>query len=84
LTQLTEKSKSTALNLPVESGPPCPLCGAATRKRSSKNGAFWGCSQYPDCKGIVAIEGKHTKTAKAHSPGKTGKTSSTRRKKAAG
>jgi len=85
LSKLIEKSKGTTLALPVESGPLCPLCGAATRKRSSKNGAFWGCSQYPDCKGIVAIEGKHTKTAKSHSPGKTRKTSSgTRRKKAAG
>jgi len=56
LGKLIEKSKSTTLALPVESGPSCPLCGAATRKRHSKNGAFWGCSRYPDCRGIVAIE----------------------------
>jgi len=85
LTQLIEKSKGIALNLPIESGPPCPLCGAATRKRHSKNGAFWGCSQYPDCKGIVAIADKTTKSTKPNPSGKSRKSSgSARRKKAAG
>jgi len=64
LAKLIEKSKGTALNLPIESGPPCPLCGTATRKRHSKNGVFWGCSQYPDCKGIVAIEAKSKPSAR--------------------
>jgi len=28
----------------------CPLCGSPMRLRHGKNGAFWGCSKYPDCK----------------------------------
>ena len=38
--------------------PPCPLCGKVTVLRTAKKGRnegkqFWGCSGYPDCKGIV-------------------------------
>jgi len=85
LGKLIEKSKGMALNLPIESGPACPRCGAATRKRSSKNGAFWGCSQYPDCKGIVAIENKTAKNTKSNPVGKSRKTGgSARRKKTVG
>jgi len=37
--------------------PTCPLCGKAMRQRTAKKGphagqAFWGCSAYPECKGI--------------------------------
>ena len=28
----------------------CPDCGKALRRRKGKNGFFWGCSGYPDCK----------------------------------
>ena len=28
----------------------CPLCGASMFLRKGKNGAFWGCSNYPNCK----------------------------------
>ena len=28
----------------------CPRCGAPMFLRKGKNGAFWGCSNYPDCK----------------------------------
>lgn len=28
---------------------PCPACGKPLRRRTGKNGAFWGCSGYPDC-----------------------------------
>lgn len=38
------------------SAPACPLCNSAMVKRTAKRGtnagkAFWGCSQYPVCKG---------------------------------
>jgi restriction system protein len=41
-------------------GPPCPLCGQPTRRRTASKGPrtgqdFWGCSRYPDCRGIVDI-----------------------------
>lgn len=40
--------------------PSCPSCGSAMVKRTAKQGAnignaFWGCSSYPKCRGIVAI-----------------------------
>ena len=28
----------------------CPRCGAPMFLRNGKNGSFWGCSNYPDCK----------------------------------
>lgn len=36
--------------------PVCPICGEAMMIRRSKRGPFWGCSKYPDCKGIVNIQ----------------------------
>ena len=37
-------------------GPDCPECGTPMRKRSSARGDFWGCSNYPQCKGIRKME----------------------------
>jgi four helix bundle suffix protein len=31
--------------------PDCPRCGEAMRRRNSGKGEFWGCSDFPDCKG---------------------------------
>lgn len=46
---VSEPVRSTH-DLPAE-GPPCPQCGAKTLKRVSRYGAFYGCSNYPKCKG---------------------------------
>lgn len=40
--------------------PPCPLCGKPTVLRTAQKGPnagqnFWGCTGYPECKGIVKI-----------------------------
>ncbi|HEX3627329.1 MAG TPA: four helix bundle suffix domain-containing protein [Verrucomicrobiae bacterium] len=45
---------------PAEQIPPCPTCGKPTVLRTAKSGKnsgkqFWGCSAYPDCKGIVNV-----------------------------
>ncbi len=32
--------------------PACPLCGATMVRRHSAYGEFWGCSGYPDCRGM--------------------------------
>jgi hypothetical protein len=37
-------------------GPTCPKCGAPTTRRRSRRGFFWGCSNYPNCRGLVPIE----------------------------
>jgi hypothetical protein len=34
--------------------PACPDCGAETRLRSGRYGQFFGCTRYPDCKGLQA------------------------------
>lgn len=48
------KKKETALETDV---PSCPKCGSSMVRRKAKSGAnagntFWGCSQYPACRGI--------------------------------
>jgi len=52
---------------------PCPDCGKALRRRKGKNGFFWGCSGYPDCK-----------TTRPDSRGKPGKSSNTKPRAASG
>jgi len=34
-------------------GPSCPICGGFTVERKGKFGPFFGCANYPACKGIV-------------------------------
>ncbi|HBD37719.1 MAG TPA: DNA topoisomerase III, partial [Cupriavidus sp.] len=58
ITQLVQQYRSITLSIKLPQGPACPLCGAATRQRTGKSGAFWSCVRYPDCKGTVAIESK--------------------------
>jgi len=50
-------------------GPACPKCGQPMRKRTSARGAFWGCTGYPDCKGVVDDDSaKNTKPRKTPVP----------------
>jgi DNA topoisomerase-3 len=58
----------------------CPKCQSLLVQRNGKNGVFWGCSSYPDCKGKmpdqVDKDGKHTPDfmANASVAAKAGKT----------
>ncbi|QEN05501.1 type I DNA topoisomerase [Thiospirochaeta perfilievii] len=36
----------------------CPKCGKGLVIKYSKNGAFLGCSDYPECKGLIAMPGE--------------------------
>jgi restriction system protein len=45
---------------PSDKIPACPKCGKPTTLRTAKSGKtagkqFWGCTGYPDCKGVVNI-----------------------------
>jgi ssDNA-binding Zn-finger/Zn-ribbon topoisomerase 1 len=45
---------------PTDQIPDCPACGKLMVLRTAKKGtsagqSFWGCSNYPDCKGVVKI-----------------------------
>ena len=46
--QGTDSSKSKKSS--KKSNVKCPRCGAPMFLRNGKNGAFWGCSNYPECK----------------------------------
>jgi DNA topoisomerase-1 len=35
---------------------PCPNCGKPTVRKQGRFGPFYGCQDYPDCKGIVNVE----------------------------
>jgi hypothetical protein len=39
----------------AEPSPACPQCQQPMRRRQSAKGDFWGCSAYPDCKGIRPV-----------------------------
>lgn len=45
-----------------ESAPDCPECGKPMKRRKAKTGPnagkeFWGCTAYPNCKGVRPMEG---------------------------
>ena len=54
--QLVQQYRGTVLSIKLPEGPACPVCGATTRQRNGKNGAFWSCSRYPDCKGTLPAD----------------------------
>ena len=44
-----------------ENAPACPDCGAPMKRRKAKTGPnagkeFWGCTKYPNCKGVLKIQ----------------------------
>jgi restriction system protein len=44
----------------TNASPSCPKCNSTMVRRTAKQGAnagkeFWGCSQYPKCKSVIAI-----------------------------
>lgn len=54
------RSRARAAHGNSPDGPPCPLCGRPTRRRTAAKGPragqpFWGCSAYPDCRGILPV-----------------------------
>ena len=54
--QLVQQYRNVALTITSPEGPSCPQCGVAMRQRRGKNGAFWSCRQYPDCKGSLSVQ----------------------------
>lgn len=56
IAQLVQQYRSTTLSIKLPEGPACPLCGTGMRQRTGKNGVFWACPRYPDCKGSAPVE----------------------------
>ena len=44
-----------------EDAPPCPICGGVMHVRHGKTGDFWGCTNYPACKGSRNIAARAAK-----------------------
>ncbi|HIH8985282.1 TPA: topoisomerase DNA-binding C4 zinc finger domain-containing protein, partial [Serratia marcescens] len=65
---LVEKGKTQAVKFTAPPSPPCPTCGGTMRRRAGKkgSGAFWGCSNYPTCQGIINIDAKGGRKAKRY------------------
>lgn len=40
----------------IPEAPECPQCGMSMVIRDGKYGEFWGCQQYPDCRGTRSVE----------------------------
>lgn len=45
---------------PAPNGEKCPLCGSDMVIRYSARGAFLGCANYPDCKGLTSMPGEQS------------------------
>lgn len=57
-------------NKPAKNAPECPECSAPMLKRKGKSrdgksNSFWGCSRYPDCKGIKNVTQRKRKKSSA-------------------
>lgn len=52
--QLVQQYRGVTLTIRLPDTPSCPNCGSSTRQRTGKDGPFWSCIRYPDCKGTVA------------------------------
>jgi len=76
VTQLVRQYATTSLAVPLPEGPACPACKAEMRQRRGKQGTFWSCSRYPECKSTLAINtstnrrrnGKSRKAPRARNP----------------
>ena len=51
-----------------EDAPVCPNCGKPMKKRNSARGKFWGCTAYPECRGIINIEDNRQATPDRRQP----------------
>ena len=47
---------TTVEELEPDEDVPCPICGKGTIRRQGRFGPFYGCQDYPHCKGIVNVE----------------------------
>ena len=45
------KPPKPARSMPPAPAPTCPLCNFPMARRNGPSGPFWGCHQFPRCKG---------------------------------
>ena len=56
--ELATKEAETLKGKPAPNGEKCPLCGGEMVIRYSARGAFLGCGNYPECRGIQPMPGE--------------------------
>jgi DNA topoisomerase-3 len=66
--QLVQQYRGTVLSIDLPAGPVCPACGATTRQCNGRNGVFWSCSRFPDCKGTVPVESSGRRRTTSRKP----------------
>lgn len=54
----TDAAQPQVSSVQTQAAPSCPKCGSVMVMRTAKKGAnvggqFWGCSKYPECRGII-------------------------------
>jgi len=54
----TERQKKVSPSFPktYPDSPTCPKCGEQMQIKHGKHGDFWGCLNYPECKGTVSTD----------------------------
>jgi len=81
---LVQRAVQGAASLEVSAGShPCPDCGKPLRRRKGKNGWFWGCTGYPECRCTLPDNRGEPGRGKARSRGKAGRKGSAQGKSAA-
>ncbi|PHM46679.1 DNA topoisomerase III [Xenorhabdus miraniensis] len=53
LLHLVERGKAQPFHLTLSKTPECLNCGGRMRQRQGKTSPFWGCVNYPACKGML-------------------------------
>lgn len=53
-TESLDKPKQAPPSLDPSLAPLCPQCGGPTKPRTGRYGEFYGCANYPNCKGMVS------------------------------
>jgi len=56
----TDPSDRSDRSDPIAAAPSCPVCGKTMVVRTARKGEhagqqFWGCSGYPDCRGVRSL-----------------------------
>lgn len=71
--QLVSQGSQQQVKLRIPPTPACPLCGSKTRLRQGQNGTFWSCQRYPQCKGVINVDGGKRKGRRDANSGKAKK-----------
>jgi four helix bundle suffix protein len=59
LSTVRSDTRATRDGSATAEAPNCPQCGAPMRLRKSRkeNRSFWGCTEYPACRGVMPVDG---------------------------